>query len=192
MKDISFLYKVLNQAQLDAMEEVFVKREQTLESFKLMRKKYAGIKNRIKAIEKKLLVIMEQEKDDAWVSHWIMREVASIENKYKDIELGIKRYNQTMNFFNDTINSRQFWGFKPEEVVTHFQHSPVNQLKSYLGSADSHIGQALNAMRITERYFKNISSFFKSHADMLALKKQRAERERLNEMKAQISKTENK
>lgn len=180
MKDISFLYMVLNQEQLKAMEEVFEKREQTIEGFKLMRKKYAGIKNRIRAIEKKLQVIIEQQGDKDSVSFWIIREVSSIENKYKDIEFAIGHYNEAMRLFNQQINSPHFWGFKPEEVATHFQYSPVNQLKSFLALADSRIDNAMDAMRITERYFKNVASAFKSHAELSAHRKQRAERERLN------------
>lgn len=152
------------------MEDVLERRELTLESFKLLRKDYSRLKSRVKAIEKKLMPVIEQEGNGSFVSNWIGREVASIENKYKDIDHAIKYYNVAMKSFNDTIHSPYFINFNPQDKF----NSPLYNLKSYLNAADMRITAAFHAIRITQRYFKNISSAFKGHATLMASKNKRS------------------
>jgi hypothetical protein len=180
MKDISRLQNILSPEQLKALEDVFEKRELTLESFKLMRKDYARVKANVKRIEKKLLALIEEEGHDAFIGKWIEREVASIENKYAAIENAIKHYNTHMQSFNRTITSPHFYSFSPG---TGYGSTP-NQLRSCLSSASGRIDEALNAIRITKRYFKNITSAFKSHREMMERKKQRERTKWLNDLKA--------
>lgn len=179
MIDISRLYALLNPEQLKAMEEVLEKRENTLERFKGMRKKYSGVKNNIKRIEKKMVIVMDEAGDENFVCKWIGREVESIEKKYAVIEHAIKHYHQYMRQFNRTVNTPLFFSFDPNEMY----RGPVWNLHSDLSGADVHINYALDAIRITQRYFKNIASAFKGHANLMAIKRQAAERLRLNEMK---------
>jgi hypothetical protein len=186
MKDKEFhrILNLLSPEQLKAMEEVLDKRQMTLDSFDLMRKDYARVKNNVKRIEKKLLALIEENDPDTHVCRWVEREIASIENKYPAIEKAISHYNQAMKSFYSGISSPHFLTFKPEEERTPFWgSSPLRNLKSYLSSADSRINEALNAIRITKRYFKNIASAFKGHATLKAARKERERRQWANEMK---------
>jgi hypothetical protein len=180
MRDIFGFYRLLRPEQQKALEGVLEDRLMTLESFKLMRKDYSKVKSKVKQIEKKLVAIMEQADEKDYTGRWIMREVESIEKKYKDIEYAIKHYNQSMRMFNSFINSHHLSQYDFEQRQW---GGPVSQLKSYLSSADGRINDALNAIRITERYFKNITSAFKGHASQMAYRKLAAERLRLNEIK---------
>lgn len=195
MKDINRLYRILSTEQLKVLEDVFLKTEETLESFKLMKKDYARVKSRIKAIEKKLPAVMEQEGERAFTSHWIIREVGSIENKYKDIDFAIRHYNEYMRQFRSTINSPHFIIFNPQHVSSShspfFNDYPVGHLLGNLSSANSRIDDALNAIRITQRYFKNIAGAFKSHANLMSAKKQMEQRlwaQEMNTLPAPVKK----
>lgn len=179
MKDISHLYRVLSPERLKAMEGILERRELTLESFKLMKKDYSQVKSKVKQIEKKLLSVMEQEGNDASVCKWVEREVIHIENKYKDIDHAIKHYKIAMSGFNRDINRPEFWSFPLPETHSGFYSHPLGNLRSHLSTADGRINDAMNAMRITERYFKNVASTFKSHANLVAIKKQAEQRLRL-------------
>ena len=105
----------LNAEQLKAMEDIFSKREMTLEGFKLMRQDYARVKANVKKLEKKLLILTEQEGPDSYRCKVIVSQVAAIENKYKNIDHAIRHYNIAIKSFNDCIASRHFPSFRPNE-----------------------------------------------------------------------------
>ncbi len=178
MKDLGRLLMTLNPEQLKVMEGVLEHRQLTLDSFKLMRKDYSQVKSNVKKIEKKLLKIIEQVGDRDHIPQWIVREVTSIEKKYKDVDHATKKYKQYMSAFNRVITAYNFREFNPHE----FYHSPVRTLRSHLSVADTYINQAQDAIRITGRYFKNITSAFQGHARLMEGRKLLAERLRLKEM----------
>ncbi len=126
---------------------------------------------------------MEQAEGDDFVFHHIGRQVESIENKYKDIEFAIKHYNMSMNSFHHRINSPDFTQFDPQQPVYGYGYNPLRDLKNYLSLANGRIDNAMDAMRITERYFKNVTSAFKGYAQLMVAKKQARERVKANEMK---------
>ena len=177
MKSIARLNILLSPEQLKAMEGVLHKRELTLESFNLLRKDYTRVKSKVKKIEKKLLVLIEEEGSDSFFCRFLEYEIAHIENKYKAIEQAISRYNATMKSFNDFIASPTFLSFYRQDDGNY----SLNHLNNYLNTATTYINDASNAIRITGRYFKNIADMQKSHAKLQEAIKQRKRREWQNE-----------
>jgi hypothetical protein len=170
MININLLKQQLTPEQNKVLEEVFTEREDVLLGYKYLQKKYSGTKGNIKRIEKKLIVMMEQSSADAFTPKWIEGEIASIENKYPAIDKAIKNYRQSMQFFNRDINHPLFRTFNP-----HNMHDRIIQnLKSHLYSANQSIDGALDAIRITGRYFKNITTAFQSHAARQKIQKSRS------------------
>jgi hypothetical protein len=173
MIKIHILKQRLDPEQNKLLDDVLNERELMLDSFKLLRKKYSGMKNNIKRIEKKLLVAMEQMPEEKFIPQWIEREVESIEKKYPGIEKAIQKYKSSMQLFNKELESVYFFKSHSPEQFT----DGTRRLRSHLYICGSYISSAENDMRITKRYFKNISSAFESHARSFAFKKEMARRQ---------------
>ena len=103
---------------------------------------------------------MSELPENAFTPRWIEGEIASIENKYPTIDKAIKNYRQSMQFFNRDISYPLFRTFDPHNKYDR----AIQNLKTHLYSANQSINQALDAIRITGRYFKNITTAFQSHA----------------------------
>jgi len=167
MKDLSRLHIILSPEQFKAIQPVLQEREIILESFKLMKKDYAAVKNKIKSIEKKLAVLMQQAGDNSFTCKWIEHEVEHIEKKYPVIEHAIMHYKRAISAFHHILDGPRLYSFNPSETYGSY----ITNLRNYLSSAESYIDRAQDAIRITERYFKNISFAFKAHASLMAARK---------------------
>ncbi len=167
MIDVFRLRRDLNPVQLELMEEILMRRDMTLDCYKLFRKNYSGVKSRVRRIEKKLLTIMQQVEPESFVPRWIQGEVSHIEKKYILIEKAIRQYKFAMKSFNDIVNAPGFIHFDPDQKY----NGTIYALNNYLSSADRCIDEALGCIRITERYFKNITSAFEGHARLESLRK---------------------
>jgi hypothetical protein len=167
MKNIHFLKMRLDPEQNKALDLALYNRETTAVAYKLLRKKYAGLKGNIKRIEKKLLMIMQEAGEENFVCRWVQREVEHIENKYPGIDKAAKKYAEAQRAFNKELENIYFF-----KCSTSYQFTNGMQtLDSWLRTANSYISSAENDMRITKRYFKNITSAFASHATTMAYKK---------------------
>jgi len=172
MLNIQFLKQQLDPDQNKLLDEVLDIRELTFQRFKNLKSKYSGLKNNIKRIEKKLLVVMQQSPEETFVPWWVQKEVESIEKKYTGIDKAIEKYKSTLQLFNNEL----------ESVYSHERNSPerfkdgIRRMRSWLASCGTFIFSAENDIRITKRYFKNIRSAFESHARSFTQKKEIARR----------------
>jgi len=170
MKNLYLLKQELSPDQAKVFEEIILQWEDTQLAYKHVQKRYSGIKRNIKAIEKRLIVLMDSVPEKDHTPRWIEWEIASIENKYKVIDKAIKNYKEVMQVFNKIVSMPNFRTFNPNHQNDWF----IYNLKNPLSLANHHINQALDAMRITKRYFHNISNTFKSHAERVKLMKRYA------------------
>ena len=90
---INYGYKreELTEEQKVKFDEMLANNEASVQDFKLLRKNFTGIKDSIKKIEKRRLVMVE-ERPEHHNSDWIGWEIKSIEKKYEGIEKAIKKY----------------------------------------------------------------------------------------------------
>jgi prolyl-tRNA synthetase len=93
--------------------------------------------------------------------------MGAIENKYKVIDKAIKNYKEQIRYFNNIIGRPEFRMFIPGRE----NDWNIGGLKTHLRYANQYIEQGLDAIRITKRYFKNISNTFQSNTDFQKSKK---------------------
>jgi exonuclease VII small subunit len=160
MKNLYRIKPELTAEQNKVFEEVLLQWEDTVQAYKYLQKKYAGVKKNIKAIEKKLVKEMNDSMEDSFTLRWVGREVASIENKYAGIDKAIKNYRQAMQSFNHIAGLPNFRMFNPGNRLDWH----ITNLKNSLSRANMEITGALDGIRITKRYFNNITTAFKAHA----------------------------
>jgi exonuclease VII small subunit len=160
MKNLYIIKLQLTTEQNKVFEEVLLQWEDTVQAYKYLQKKYSGVKRNIKAIEKKLVKELSDSREDSFTLRWVEREVASIENKYASLDKAIKNYRQAMQSFNHMVGLPNFRTFNP----TNRFDWHITNLKNSLSRANMEITGALDGIRITKRYFNNITTAFKAHA----------------------------
>jgi hypothetical protein len=170
MKNLYSLKPLLSPEQNKVFDEVLRQHEDTVAAYKHLAKSYSSVKSRIRSIEKRLVALMSSLPENDWTPRRIEGEIGAIENKYRAIDKAIKNYKQEMHSFDHIINMPQFRMFNPQ----HQQDWSIGGLKRHLSMAHYYIEQGLDAIRITKRYFKNITDAFKSYAERQKWKKQAA------------------
>ena len=160
-KNIEALRQNLNPENKIIFDTVIAKNELTIQRFNLLKKDYGNLKNNIKRIEKKRLLI-DPELPEYGYAKYIKMNIGKIENKYSAIDYAIGKYKYSQERFNDFFKSK------------HLDSSTMlQQYKNNLYEADSRINDANDCIRITKRYFKNIKHFFAGHADTMKRNKVR-------------------
>jgi exonuclease VII small subunit len=154
--------------QNKVFEDVVMQWEDTIQAYKHLQKKYSGVKKNIKAIEKKLVIMLNDLPEKDFTPIRIEHEIGRIENKYIAIDKAIKNYKQCMQSFNHIVSLPNFSTFNPHLERDWF----ITGLKNPLYSANSEINQGLDAIRITKRYFNNITNAFKYYAERQKMLKQ--------------------
>jgi len=159
----------LSPEQNKVLDEVLFQRADTVIAYKILSRQYSETKRKIKAIEKKLIVMMQELGEKDFTPRRIEGEIAAIENKYPVIDKAIKNYKEDMRNFDHLIGMPNFRIFNPERP----DDWHIRGMRSHLRSAEMYIDRGLDALRITKRYFKNITEAFQWHNEMQKLRKYR-------------------
>jgi hypothetical protein len=170
MKNLYSLKPLLSPEQNKVFDDVLLQHENIVLEYKYLAKKYSDVKRNVRVNEKKMVALMGRLPENDWTPRRIENEIGAIENKYTAIEKAIRNYKQEMHSFDHIINMPNFRMFNPQ----HQQDWAIGGLKRHLSMAHHYIELGLDAIRITKRYFKNISEAFKWQASMEKLRNQRA------------------
>jgi hypothetical protein len=156
MKNIRLISETLSPENRIKFDGVLTNHDAALLNFKKLKSKYSSIKSNIKRIEKKIVIMMD-ELPEQNNSNWVMNEIRSIENKYECIDKWIKRYKEHEDSFIRTIKSDAL------SRMDNFNDT-IMRLNNCSAYSNSDIAQANDCIRITKRYFKNITTAFKYHS----------------------------
>jgi hypothetical protein len=160
MVKTNLLKQQFSPEQNKVFDEILFERENTVLAYKILLKQYAATKSKIRTIEKKLIDPVQEINETDFTLRRIEYEIAAIENKYKAIDKAIKNYKDAMKNFDHIIVNPHGRTFNPNSVMDWY----TNGLKNHLRTAHYAIEQGLDAIRITKRYFKNITQVFQSNA----------------------------
>lgn len=166
MRNIRLFGETLSAENKIKFDDMLDQHNATLLNFKKLKSKYSSIKSNIKRIEKKIVIMMD-EMPERNSSDMVMNEIRSIENKYECIEKWIKKYKEQQSYFIKTIKSDAL-------NRTENFNDTILRLNYFSSYSNSDIAQANDCIRITKRYFKNITFAFKYHSMAVMLKKNRA------------------
>jgi hypothetical protein len=148
--NMSYLQQNLTADEFKMLEDVLSKIENALLCHKEVLRRYSGIKSNIKKIEKKMALLAEELTEDHSPLMWIPYEIEKIERKYPGIEKAIKNHMQSMAAIKMSLKN----GFSPN--YKHYS-STLQTLNMHVYICDAANHKAEDDMRITKRYFKNIS-----------------------------------
>ena len=160
-KDILKSGENLNPESKIKFDDMYAKHIETLERYKRLKKDVANIKSNIKSIQKANLK-MQNELPEGNRYDSIKYEILSIENKYAGIAKAIKKYK---------LNQKYFMGYFSVKYRTSLDENTYRNLNNYTSNSNENIAEANNCIRITKRYFKNISDRFASHKKLKEIMK---------------------
>src|ERR1035437_338502 len=145
MKNIRLFSETLNPENKIKFDDMLAKHEATLLNFKKLKSKYSSIKSNIKRIEKKIVTMMD-EMPERNSSDWVMREIASIENKYACIDKWINKYKEQQGYYIRTIES---------DTLSRMENfnDTIMRLNNFNSYSNSDLAQAYDCIRIIETHY---------------------------------------